>query len=331
MRLAQTVDGHEHPGQPAEPARALPRLIADPPGPEWTGAVVLAAAVAGLWLIAPPRGLALLPSVICVVALAVAIRARPRSRPRLVAPDGLACAALLFVVPAAIVPVAALISLGLADLRDLRTPIVLGRRMVRASGQAWFAVIPALVLALGGAQPMHVSAGLLLAALSAPIVVDLMLSTLRDQRARRASRRAAAAHEDALAVPAIWPLRPLRCDDETAVLRLPRLPRPVLELLVARVTARYLARHPDAAPRVTMVDRQVRIAWNTYGARWRELRRWQLDPRLQPGAYVSREASLYEVVKRTASQIVLECARTGALRATSPGDVLANYALRRPT
>jgi hypothetical protein len=53
------------------------------------------------------------------------------------------------------------------------------------------------------------------------------------------------------------------------------------------------------------------------------------DPRLVPGAYVSRGVSLYRVHRRTASQVTLEDAFTETISATSADDVLANYLLAR--
>jgi hypothetical protein len=54
-----------------------------------------------------------------------------------------------------------------------------------------------------------------------------------------------------------------------------------------------------------------------------------VDPRLQPGAYISKGICLYRVDRRTSSQVVLEDAFTLAISSTTDSDVLANYHLEK--
>jgi hypothetical protein len=165
------------PGSIAAPPRVdrLRRLSDRERVVEAVAAGLLAVAVAVLVTVSPP--LAIGPLDVAALVLFYAVCARVHvylGRGSAVATQ-LALVPMLFLLPAALVPVAAAAGLVLASLVD----IVWGRehpeRLLTATVDAWYAVGPAAVFALGAPEPV-----LLLPAFAAQAAVDSACSLLRE-------------------------------------------------------------------------------------------------------------------------------------------------------
>ena len=146
-----------------------------------------AAAVAELWWARPPHGIAILPALLCVLALALATRVELDTPLGYTAPTQLAFVPLLFSLPLAVVPLGVLLALALAALPDIVRGELPAVRLVQAPCNAWFAIAPVAVLAIAGVDAQHAGPALLVAALAAQFGVDFAISASRFAIARGAT------------------------------------------------------------------------------------------------------------------------------------------------
>jgi putative nucleotidyltransferase with HDIG domain len=149
--------------------------------------IAFAAAVAGIWVLQPPRAFEVLPAAASLLVLGLATRVRFDTPFGFTVPLQLGFVPLLFALPLALVPIAVVVALmtaGLADVLAGRTP---PSRLLMTVGNAWFAIGPVAVFGIAHTQPGHASAGLLLGALGAQFTVDFIVSAVRDLAERTAS------------------------------------------------------------------------------------------------------------------------------------------------
>ncbi|MGA2928878.1 MAG: hypothetical protein ABSG43_23380, partial [Solirubrobacteraceae bacterium] len=121
-----------------------------------------ATSVAAVWYVERPCAFAVVPALLCLVALALAERVRFDTPYGVAFATQLAFVPLLFTIPAAVVPIAVLTAFTLARLPQVLAGKVRPGRLLLAAGDSWFAIGPAAVFALAGTQPAHAGAGLLL-------------------------------------------------------------------------------------------------------------------------------------------------------------------------
>src|ERR1039458_9364927 len=144
----------------------------------------LAVAAVLLWLLDPPGAFAVAPAVVCFVVLVLAWRIRIDTPFGFTTPVQLAFVPLVFAMPVALVPIAAITGAGLARLPDVLNGRLRPSRLVQAIGNSWFAVGPAAVFAIAGVIPDKASPGILVAALAAQFAVDFTAAGLRIAVAR---------------------------------------------------------------------------------------------------------------------------------------------------
>jgi putative nucleotidyltransferase with HDIG domain len=150
------------------------------------------AAAAALVLLFTPVAHAWHPpaAICCFVALVVALRAEFDIGSGFTVPSQLAFVPLLFTVPPSVAPIVVVLALVVAFAPDVARGQLRAVRMVRFLGSAWFAVGPALVLALAGVDgPADAAPLVLLTALAGQFTCDLAGSTVRDFIAYRSSLR----------------------------------------------------------------------------------------------------------------------------------------------
>ena len=126
---------------------------------------------------AEPAGTAAL----LVVSYALTRRVRFQLGPGLIRPTQVVFVPMLFLTPAAAVPV--LVALGsiLGELPELLRRRAHPERITVIVADGWYAIGPALVIAAANpASPHETAAGLLIAALAAQFAVDLAASTARE-------------------------------------------------------------------------------------------------------------------------------------------------------
>jgi HD-GYP domain-containing protein (c-di-GMP phosphodiesterase class II) len=151
------------------------------------GGFVLAAAL--LWAIRPPGVIDVWPALLCIGLLALATRVEFDTPFGFTVATQLAFVPLIFAVPLALVPIAVVAGLMLASVPELRDGSMRPSRLITRIGNAWFAIGPVAVFELAGTPPLHAGAWLLLAALAAQFLVDLLVSWLRFALAHQLSFR----------------------------------------------------------------------------------------------------------------------------------------------
>ena len=137
------------------------------------------AAVAGVWLLAPPHGFGLTAAVACFVVLVAALRVRVDTPFGFTVPAQLAYVPLLFAMPVALVPIAVAAAMAIARLPEIITGETSASRLDQSFGNAWFAIGPAFVFAIAKVAPSRASPALLIGALVAQFAVDFGVSGLR--------------------------------------------------------------------------------------------------------------------------------------------------------
>jgi signal transduction histidine kinase/FixJ family two-component response regulator len=139
----------------------------------------LIVAVALLWRFDPPGAFAVVPAAVAFVVLLIAGRVRIDTPFGWTAPMELAFVPLLFALPLALVPIAAVASLAMSNLIDIRSGRLRLSRLVTAIPNSCFAVGPVGVFAIAGVSPAHAGPTLLVAALAAQFLVDFAVATFR--------------------------------------------------------------------------------------------------------------------------------------------------------
>jgi putative nucleotidyltransferase with HDIG domain len=147
-------------------------------------AVLVAAAIVGLWLVQDPDSFPVAPAVVCLLVLALSMRVRFDTPLGYTVPTQLAFVPLVFAVPAVFVPVAVMLAWVLAGLPDVLTGKTPGSRLLFAVPNASFSIGPVAVLAIAHVAPDQAGPFLLLAALAAQFAVDLAAGALHTVIAR---------------------------------------------------------------------------------------------------------------------------------------------------
>jgi HD-GYP domain-containing protein (c-di-GMP phosphodiesterase class II) len=141
------------------------------------GGFVVVAAV--LWTVRPPGHFAVWPAMLCIVLLAIATRVEFDTPFGFTVASQLAFVPLLFALPLALVPAATVLGLVLASLPELRDGSMRPSRLVKKIGNAWFAIGPVAVFVLAQTPARDAGPWLLLIALAAQFLLDLVVSWLR--------------------------------------------------------------------------------------------------------------------------------------------------------
>ncbi len=147
------------------------------------------AAVAALLIFAPPHGLSLLPALLCIALLAVAARVEFDTPFGFTVATQLAYVPLVFALPVSLAPPAVVLGLALAGMPAVLRGTTRPARLVTKIGNAWFAVGPAAVFAIAGTAPRNAGPPLLIAALAAQFLVDLVVPATRYWISQAASPR----------------------------------------------------------------------------------------------------------------------------------------------
>jgi putative nucleotidyltransferase with HDIG domain len=153
----------------------------------WAGAAAFAACVAGLWLLHPPHGFAVVPALLCFVVLVLAMLVRFDTPFGFTDATQLGFVPLLFALPLALVPVAVALALAISWLPEIRVGELRPARLIRVTWNAFFAFGPVMVLVLAGVEPRDAGPAILLAALASQFAVDLAITALHAASLGRAS------------------------------------------------------------------------------------------------------------------------------------------------
>jgi putative nucleotidyltransferase with HDIG domain len=137
------------------------------------------AAVAALWTIQAPSEVVSAPAALCVLVFAMAMLVRFEVPLGFTVPTQLAFVPLLFVLPPALVPLAVVAAIVLAEFPGVVQQRTGPARLLLAFGNAWFAVGPAAVFAVSGVAPWDAGPQLLLLALAAQFAGDFVSSVVR--------------------------------------------------------------------------------------------------------------------------------------------------------
>ena len=154
---------------------------------EWPIALGFFAAVAGIWLLRPPQGFAVITAAMCLLVMALASRVRFDTPFGFRAATQLAFVPLLFALPVAVVPIAVLVALVVGQVPEALSGERSPRRTLLTVGNCWFTIGPVAVFALAEVEPRHAGPALLLLALLAQFAADFAVSTLRFAKTRGAS------------------------------------------------------------------------------------------------------------------------------------------------
>jgi putative nucleotidyltransferase with HDIG domain len=139
----------------------------------------LCAAIAALWIAAPPATFELGPAVLCALVLIAASRVSFDTPLGFTVLTQVAFVPLLFVIPPAIAPIVVGLALAAAKAPGVIRGRVPAVRLLQAAGNSWFAVGPAAVFVIAGTEARDAGALLLLAALAAEFLVDFIVSSVR--------------------------------------------------------------------------------------------------------------------------------------------------------
>jgi putative nucleotidyltransferase with HDIG domain len=153
------------------------------------GAGFVAAATA-LWAISPPHGAAPAGAIVSVMVLALASRVSFDTPFGFTVATQLAFVPLLFSLPAALVPPAVVLALGLSNVPDVVSGKIRPVKLLATPANSWFAIGPAFVFALAHVAPWTAGPGLLMAALVAQFAGDFGASSLYFGVTRQAGLRA---------------------------------------------------------------------------------------------------------------------------------------------
>src|SRR5579884_3728281 len=137
------------------------------------------AAVLALLLLRPPHGFDLAPALLCFVVLLAATCVCIDTPFGFTVPTQLAFVPLVFAMPLSLVPIAVAGALSVSRLRAVLRHEVPASRLLKAPGNAWFALGPVAVFALAGVRPQAAGPALLVAALAAQFAADFASCAVR--------------------------------------------------------------------------------------------------------------------------------------------------------
>jgi signal transduction histidine kinase/FixJ family two-component response regulator len=144
-------------------------------------------AVALLWRFDPPGSFSVAPAVVCFVVLVLAGRIRIDTPFGWTVPTQLAFVPLVFALPLALVPIAVVATMAVANVIDIAGGKLRVSRLVQAVPNGWWAVAPVAVFAIAGTSPENAGPWLLLGALAAQFFVDFAVATIRHGVGREAT------------------------------------------------------------------------------------------------------------------------------------------------
>jgi signal transduction histidine kinase/CheY-like chemotaxis protein len=144
-------------------------------------------AVALLWRFDPPGSFSIAPAIFCFVVLVLAGRIRIDTPFGWTVPTQLAFVPLVFALPLALVPIAVVATMAVANVIDIAGGKLRISRLVQAVPNAWWAIGPVAVFAIARVSPQQAGAWLLLAALGAQFFVDFTVATIRHGVGREAT------------------------------------------------------------------------------------------------------------------------------------------------
>jgi putative nucleotidyltransferase with HDIG domain len=168
----RTRDSNELRERPMSPALRRAELLG--------GAAFLLAA-GGLALLAGVESFALHTALVYVVGIAIASNVRFDFGAGFTVPTQAVFVPMLFAVPVAVVPLLTLLGLVLGMVPAVLRGRVAPSWMLTAAGNCWFAIGPALVLALAGDPAPDGRFGVLALALAAQFAFDFVAAAVRDR------------------------------------------------------------------------------------------------------------------------------------------------------
>jgi putative nucleotidyltransferase with HDIG domain len=133
-------------------------------------------ATAVLWAIDAPYSFSIAPALICLLVFAVSARIRFFTPLGFTSPLQLAFVPMVFVMPAALVPLAVTAAFALAGVPEVVRGKLRPSRLLLQGSNAWFSVGPCVVLAIVHVEPQHAGPIILVAALAAQFMGDFVLS-----------------------------------------------------------------------------------------------------------------------------------------------------------
>ncbi len=128
-----------------------------------------------------------LPAISALAAMALAMHARFDFGSGFTPPTQLAFVPLLFAMPIAMVPLATAAALIASRVPEVVRGDIRPARLVYTLNNAWFAVGPAVVLAIADDPAASSALGVVAIALAAQILVDFVVSVLREKMVREVS------------------------------------------------------------------------------------------------------------------------------------------------
>jgi signal transduction histidine kinase/ActR/RegA family two-component response regulator len=159
--------------------RPVARMTARERAAEGIVAGAFVAAVAALWLARPPTSFPVLPALVCFVMFVVASRIQIDTPFGFTSPVQLAFVPLLFALPLALVPIAAVVATAMVGITFVLKGEMKASRLVKSIGNSGYVLGPVAVFATANVAPGRASPALLVAALAAQFVCDLAVSTVR--------------------------------------------------------------------------------------------------------------------------------------------------------
>lgn len=144
------------------------------------GSAFLLVAVA-LALSAGVESFSLLTALVYVAGIAIASNVRFDFGAGFTVPTQAVFVPMLFAVPVAVVPLLTLLALVLGMVPAVARGRIAPSWLLTAAGNSWFAIGPALVLALAGDQSPDSRFGILVLALAAQFAVDFVAAAVRDR------------------------------------------------------------------------------------------------------------------------------------------------------
>jgi putative nucleotidyltransferase with HDIG domain len=170
----------------AERTRDSNELRERPMSPELRRAELLGGAAflifaAGLALVAGVESFSFLTALVYVVGIAIASNVRFDFGAGFTVPTQAVFVPMLFAVPVPVVPLLTLLALVLGMVPAVARRRIAPSWMLTAAGNSWFAIGPALVLALAGDQSPDGRFGVLVLALAAQFAFDFVAAAVRDR------------------------------------------------------------------------------------------------------------------------------------------------------
>ncbi len=147
------------------------------------------AGVVAIWMIEDPDAFPVLPTIVCMLVLALAMRIKFDTPLGFTVPTQLAFVPLVFAAPLAIVPLAVLVAFMTAMAPDILAGKLRASRLLNAPGNSLFSLGPVAVLAIAHTSPQDAGPLLLIAALLAQFLVDSAASAIRIAVTREAPFR----------------------------------------------------------------------------------------------------------------------------------------------